>query len=125
VLDEDYGARIRAAQAYTGLKNAPFVEALNLPKFSERTLERVLNNDREPTIPEARRIAEVCEIPLGFLIEGWTAARTTRDQLGEIERSLGDLRKAQFEQVARDMEVRKQLGEVADAIRRLQPPPPP
>lgn len=43
-------------------------------------------------------------------------------ELAAITRATAELKEAQFEQAARDMEAQRQLEEVAQAIRRLQPP---
>lgn len=91
-MTEDYGARIRAAQAYAGLEQGPFAEALG---FSTRTLDRLFKNERDPTIPEVKKIAEVCRVPVGFLVEGWNVARPIQDRLTDIERSLEEVAKRQ------------------------------
>jgi transcriptional regulator with XRE-family HTH domain len=43
-------------------------------------------------------------------------------ELAAITQAAAELKEAQFEQAARDMEAQRQLEEVAQAIRRLQPP---
>lgn len=85
VADEDYGARVRAAQAYAGLDNEAFATALG---FSSRTLDRLFGGTHPLTVPEARKIADVCKVPIGFLVEGWTVNRPIQDRLTDIERQL-------------------------------------
>lgn len=85
---EDYGARVRAARAYTGLKERDFAEAVGI---GERTIDRIIENERDLRLPEARRIAEKTGVPLSFLVDGWTIARTVEERLTQIEQQLAEL----------------------------------
>jgi transcriptional regulator with XRE-family HTH domain len=91
---DDYGARIRAAQAYAGLDQVALAQALAM---SVRTLERIYSNERALTLPEVKKVAEVCGVPIGFLVEGWNANRPIHDRLAEIDRRLADVANASGE----------------------------
>jgi transcriptional regulator with XRE-family HTH domain len=115
MADADYGARVRAAQAYAGLEAEPFAEALG---FSKRTLDRLVKNERELTIPEARQIAEVCKIPVSFLVEGWNVARSIQDRLSDIERRLEELATRDGELTAHERELLSRFDEMIQRLGR-------
>lgn len=92
---ENYGARVRAAQAYAGLDRAAFSKAIGI---GERTVDRITTGERELTLPEARRIADVCDVPIAFLVHGWEIARPLQERvdrntaaLGRMEQRLDEL----------------------------------
>ena len=107
--EDDYGARIRAAQAYAGLDQAGLAQALAM---SVRTLERIYSNERALTLSEARKIAEACEVPIGFIVEGWNINRPIQDRLTDIERRLGEV-------VEMNANERELLGRFEEMIQRL------
>lgn len=111
--DEDYGARIRAAQAYSGMDREKLADESGI---KVRTLDRLLSNERAPSVPEAKRIAQVCSVPIGFLVEGWNVARPIQDRLTDIEQRLTEV-------AARDGELttheRELLTRFEELIQRL------
>jgi transcriptional regulator with XRE-family HTH domain len=111
--EDDYGARIRAAQAYAGLDQVALAQALAI---SVRTLERIYSNERALTLSEAKKIAEVCEVPIGFIVEGWNTNRPIQDRLSEIDRRIADLAETNGELTQHEREL---LGRFEEMVQRL------
>lgn len=113
MADEDYGARVRAAQAYVGMERKEFAQALG---FSERTLDRLATNERALSIAEAKKIADVCRVPVSFLVEGWNVNRPIQDRLAAIERRLEEVAARDGELTAHEREL---LSRFEELIQRL------
>lgn len=78
---------VRAAFAYSGLKQQQLVDALGV---SESTLTRWGNSD-PPTAEQLERIAAVCEVPLDFLENGFAISPLDDEnarRLRQLERRL-------------------------------------
>lgn len=69
------GRRIRAARSYAGFQGRKdFSDAIEM---SEATLVRLERGDRTVKRRELREIAEICDVPMWFLEEGWDGWRST------------------------------------------------
>lgn len=70
--DEDIGARVRAARSYADLSQQGLADAIGVER---RIVGYIEGNEtrHELTVPEARRIAEACGVPVDFLLHGWGA----------------------------------------------------
>jgi transcriptional regulator with XRE-family HTH domain len=86
--------------------------------MSVRTLERIYSNERALTLPEVKKVAEVCGVPIGFLVEGWNANRPIHDRLAEIDRRLADVANASGELSAHEGELLARFEELVQRLDR-------
>lgn len=90
MADPELPRRIDAAIVSAGRRPADVAPELNV---SARTLERVIAGTRLPREWEVKRLAEVLEVPMWFLTEGFAgAARPSEDdRLAELARKIDGL----------------------------------
>jgi len=82
------------------------------------TLDRLYKNEKPLTIPEAKRIADVCQVPVSFLVEGWSVNRPIQDRLSEIDRRLGELTDRDGELTAHERELLTRFEEMVQRLGR-------
>lgn len=119
-LPPDFGPRIRAAAAYTGLGLKEFANKIGAPGASYSTLRKYVEQGHRPA-PLAQgalvqRLAEASGLPESFFLGEAAAAP-------DLSRIADEVAQLRAETAVRDLEAHAQLDEVAQAIRRLQPPP--
>ena len=78
--DDHLGARIRAARGYAKLDQATLAKQIGLGREVVIAMEK---DEREPTVPEVRRISNATGAPLDFLLNGWDGSLT--DRLAALE----------------------------------------
>ena len=79
---DTHGARIRAARAYAGIPSQKELgERIGVGREVVLALEA---DQREPKVPELRRIADATGAPLDFLLNGWDGQRL-EDRVAALE----------------------------------------
>jgi transcriptional regulator with XRE-family HTH domain len=112
---DDLGGRVRAARAYADKNQQELADAIGVERRIITYIEA--NDPRHPlSILEARRISNVCGVPVGFIVEGWSVNRPIQDRLSDIERRLGDVAEASGELTAHEREL---LGRFEELVQRL------
>jgi transcriptional regulator with XRE-family HTH domain len=112
---DDLGGRVRAARAYADKNQQQLADAIGVERRIITYIEA--NDPRHPlSILEARRIAMVCGVPVGFLVEGWSVNRPIQDRLTDIERRLQEVAEANGELSAHEREL---LGRFEELVQRL------
>lgn len=116
------GARIRAARAYAGIGSQKALgERIGLGRDAVIAMEA---DEREPTVPELRRIADACDIPLSFLVNGWETPPGLEERVAALEQSVSlalqdrDALAQAFEDLNADYA--KQVPELMRRLQRLE-----
>lgn len=84
--DDKVGARIRAARAYADITSQK--KLADLIGVGREVVIALEADQREPTVPEVRRIATATGVPMGFLLDGWTAPPGFAERLEALEDEL-------------------------------------
>lgn len=115
--EDDIGARVRAARCYAKLTHDGLGKKLGLERRVVAAIEE--NNPRHQlTIAEAKKIADVCSVPVSFLIEGWAVNRPIQDRLSDIERSVTKLAERDGELTAHERELLTRFDELIQRLGR-------
>lgn len=80
-------ARVRAARAYADKDQSAIADVLGLSVQTVKRLERGLRDISED---EMRDIAELCDVPLAFLVHGFPDQPLQLDQLAPLTRGDAD-----------------------------------
>jgi transcriptional regulator with XRE-family HTH domain len=80
--DDNLGDRLRAARGYAKLDQGTLAKRIGIGREAVIALEA---DERELTIPQARRVADVCRVPLSFLLNGWAAPADLIERVERLE----------------------------------------
>lgn len=81
--DDNMGARIRAARAFAGItSHEKLGKQIGLGRDAVLAMEK---NQRMPTVAEVRTIANATGVPIGFLINGWSASGRLSQRVEALE----------------------------------------